>query len=470
MNSRVFMSIFVCAAIITLSGCASFSPRPLEPSQKASEFESRTLDSRELKRFLEENLKHEIKEWPVKKWDLDELTFAAVYFSPDMDVARARWGVAEAGIKSAGARPNPSVGYTTQYDAHSPAGLTPWTLGISFDIPIEVAGKRGYRISKAERLSNAARINIANAAWKVSSRLRSRLLSLYGARESESILQRKAAILEEMVKALEKRLKAGEVPQPDVTGARISLEEARSSLFKARGDRIESMALVADALGLPASAVEGVEFVFPFTDASVELPSSEIRRQALLNRTDVLASLEEYRASEAALQLEVAKQYPDIHLGPGYTWDQGIDKWALGFSIELPVLNRNEGPIAEAEARRVEAEADFNALQARIIGDIGRAVSGYGASVEKLEAEDKRLSEGRRRLKETEALFSSGEEDSLFLLGARLEIEAMNLSRLAALVDAQRFLGLLEDAVERPLKGSLFSIERYNSKSAGGRR
>lgn len=387
----------------------------------------------------------------MKEWDFDELALAALYFSPDMDIARARWGIADAGVKSAGARPNPSVGFATQFNADAVGGTSPWTLGLNLEIPVEVAGKRGYRISRAERLSNAARLNIANVAWKVRSRLRSRLLGLYAAEASEAILKRKAAIIEETVKALEERLKAGEIPQPEVTSARISLEEARSSLLKAQGGGVESMALAADALGLPASAVEVAELPFPFKDAPVELPSSEIRRQALLNRTDILGSIEEYMATEAALQLEVAKQYPDIRLGPGYSWDQGDNKWALGLAVTLPVFNMNEGPIADAEARRFEAEANFKAIQARIIGELGRAVSGYSLAVKKLEAGDKLLSEGRRRLKEAEALFNSGEEDFLFLLGARLEVEVINLSRLDAFVDAQRFLGLLEDAVERPL-------------------
>jgi outer membrane protein TolC len=35
----------------------------------------------------------------------------------------------------------------------------------------------------------------------------------------------------------------------------------------------------------------------------------------------VLAALADYAASEAALRLEIAKQYPDIHLNPGYQLD-----------------------------------------------------------------------------------------------------------------------------------------------------
>jgi outer membrane protein TolC len=53
--------------------------------------------------------------------------------------------------------------------------------------------------------------------------------------------------------------------------------------------------------------------------------------------------LQDYTASQAALQAEIAKQYPDLRLGPGYDWDQGDHKWLLlGISLTLPILNRNE--------------------------------------------------------------------------------------------------------------------------------
>ena len=106
-----------------------------------------------------------------------------------------------------------------------------------------------------------------------------------------------------------------------------------------------------------------------------DLTSAEARRAALQSRTDILAALAEYAASESALQLEIAKQYPDIHLSPGYQFDQGDNKWHLGLSAELPVLNRNQGPIAEAEARRAESAARFEALQAKVIAEIDRALA-----------------------------------------------------------------------------------------------
>ena len=80
-----------------------------------------------------------------------------------------------------------------------------------------------------------------------------------------------------------------------------------------------------------------------------------------------MGALADFAASQATLRLEIAKQYPDVRLSPGYQYDQGDNKWSLGLSVDLPVLNRNQGPIAEAKARRSEAAARFNAVQAKAL-------------------------------------------------------------------------------------------------------
>jgi len=126
---------------------------------------------------------------------------------------------------------------------------------------------------------------------------------------------------------------------------------------------------VTQAIGVPAAALSTVnislEWVLP---KETDLTSSQLRRQALCGRPDVLTLLAEYAASQSALQLEIARQYPDVHLGTGYQWDQEENKWSLGLTVELPLLNRNEGPIAEAKAARLQAAARLEALQQQCWG------------------------------------------------------------------------------------------------------
>ena len=99
----------------------------------------------------------------------------------DLDLARARWAVAEAGVITAGHRPNPAVGFSPIYVSNAAGNTLPWLFGLNFDIPIETAGKRGYRIAQARQLSAAAQFNIALVAWQVRSRVRASLLSLLAA-------------------------------------------------------------------------------------------------------------------------------------------------------------------------------------------------------------------------------------------------------------------------------------------------
>ena len=156
--------------IALLAGCAHFKSQPLAPQQTAAQLESRRLDDLGLKKFIEQNFGHDEPNWPPESWDLNSLTLVAFYFQPSLEVARAQWRVAQAGIKTAGGRPNPTLSLVPGYDTTSHSGLNPWFPAVSFDLPIETAGKRGTRIAEANHLSESARWDIVTAAWKVPQR------------------------------------------------------------------------------------------------------------------------------------------------------------------------------------------------------------------------------------------------------------------------------------------------------------
>jgi outer membrane protein TolC len=444
--------LLILATLVVLTGCVRFHSRPLSAEQTASAFEARSLDNSELQQFIAANLHQAVDPWPPASWDFSHLQLAAYYYHPDLDVARAKWGAAQAGVKTAGGRPNPVLNLSPEYG--SIPVPSPWVLGLSLDVPIETAGKRGYRIAEAKDLSESARLDLALAAWEVRSRLRERLVEWRAAGERQAGLQTELELQAEIVKVLEQRLDAGEASRPEVTLAQIALDQVRLAEIETRKQSAEGRVQVADALGLPVSALAGATISwteFESLPAAADLVSQDARRQALLNRADLLAALAEYAAGQSALQLEIAKQYPDLHLGPGYTFDQGQDKWALGLSLELPVVNRNRGPIAEAEARRAEAAARFVSLQARVLGEIDQAIAGYDAALEQLQTAEALLKSHQGQVDSAQALLERGEFDRLDLLSAQVELAAAQLGRLDAWLKAQEALGRLEDAVERPL-------------------
>ena len=444
---------FLIPFLILLAGCATFHREDLSPSQTASEFESRTLSGAELKKYLEQNLHKEIAPWPPEHWDFAMLELAALYYHPDMDVARARWGVAEAGVITAGARPNPAISLLGQHHSDTPGGVSVWTWGSSLDIPLETAGKRGYRIRKAEHLSEAARLNVATIEWKIRSRLRRNLLALYSSSERERLLKDELAIGRAIAGIFDCRLAAGESSGFEAMRSRVDLEKTSLLLSESRKKKAESRVSLAGAIGLPVDALNGITLSFGLFERQPEaVDPGEARKRALLGRPDIGAALAEYEAAQSALQLEIARQYPDIHIGPGYEWDQGDNKWSLGISLELPVLNRNEGPIKEASARRKEAAAKFRALQASVIGEIDTARASYREALKKLKTADSLVATEEDRMRMITKRFDSGDTDLLDLDLAKLDLSAAGLSRFDALVSAQEELGRLEDALQAPLE------------------
>lgn len=459
--------LLLCAASAALS-CATYAPKPLESVASARAFEARTLDDPGLRSYLAKNVSSGVAADSAAAWNLASLTLAAFYFHPDLDVARARWSSAKAGEQVAGARSNPSFTFTPEYKPVP--DLSPWTLGYALSIPIETAGKRGYRLGEARALSASARCEIATAAWRVRGGVRSAFLGHASAMRRAEILRAQEALASDVARAMQRRLETGEASRPDADRARQSLDEIRLSIAGAERESAGARAGLASSIGLAPSALDGVRIEpAPPLPALDSLPAmAALREEALSHRADMLALLAEYAASESALQLEIAKQYPDIQLGPGYAWDQGDRKWTLGFSMELPVFNRNEGPIAAAAARREETAARFRALQATVIGAVERSSADYARALHELDAANALVASKRRSERSVEAQFRLGASDRMDLLQARIETNAALLARLDVLAKAEDALGNLEDAVERPLDGPLAPSAEENPRREGG--
>jgi outer membrane protein TolC len=91
----------------------------------------------------------------------------------------------------------------------------------------------------------------------------------------------------------------------------------------------------------------------------------------------VRQALAQYSAAESALQLEIARQKPDFNIGPGYTLEERDSFFSPVFSVTLPIFNHNQGPIAEAEARRKQAARIPIATEARVTAEADQALVRY---------------------------------------------------------------------------------------------
>ena len=204
-------------------------------------------------------------------------------------------------------------------------------------------------------------------------------------------------------------------------------------------------------LGVSAAALNGLQLLAPMPVEPLSTRQlAAARHESLQTRADVLGALAHYEASQAELALEVAKQNPDLHLGPAYQWDQGENKWSLVLSLELPLFNRHEGPLAEAEARRREAAAQFIALQARALAEIDAAAAALSAAQSQVASQRHLQDEMELQQVRLETRLKAGGADQLEIQNARLEVAATALVLAEARARAALAAGRLEDALQVP--------------------
>jgi outer membrane protein TolC len=436
------------AALLILTSCIPYAPRPLDPAANAAAVEGRRLDDPALRVYAEQSLGHPFATWPPATWDLEALTAAALYFNPDVAVARAEHASALAAVTTAQERPNPAVNASLQHKDSDPA-LSPWVSSFGIDLTIETAGKRAARVAQANESAEAAQARIASVAWSVRSRLRARLLDVFAAELRTPVFTDEERIESDIVAIFAKRLELGEASRPDLSRARIALDQTRLLLLGARRAAAEGHAGVAGAIGIPDAALGAVDVQAFAVTPPGDLAAS--REAALTARPDVLAALHDFASADAALRLEVARQYPDVHFTPSFGWDQGTLTWLLGAAADVPLFHRHEGPIGEAVAKREEAAARFTAVQVAVLSSLDAAGQGVRFARERLDAAEALVKSQQTQFATVQRQFDAGEIDRLALRSSELEVAAARLARADAWIELQQALGATEDAMQRPL-------------------
>lgn len=434
-----------------LTGCVRYYAKPLNPVQFQTNFLDRTLQNPDLAAFVRAN-GSSAAVWPPGSLTLADANLIAAYFNPDLAVARAQLESARAAVITAGGRPNPELAGSAGYET-----VSGHPIAIHFDlgVPIETAGKRHYRILAAQKQLGAASIELQEAEWNTYVKARDAWFEDVSAQQSAIAYHAEAVERARAVSLLEQRLAVGEVSQTVVSQTRIVASEAALASATAEGRSKTAQADLAAALGVPSAAIENIpsdagEFTPPPSLQS--LPFFSVQQKGLLNRLDVRRVELEYAAAEAQLHLAIAQQYPDVQLDPTYEYQEGFHVYMFGPSFPVPVLNRNRGPIAEANARRTTTQARFEAIQDHAIGEMQHALAQYKAAlIQYQEANDHWLKLERGQERRTERAVQVGNEDQLALTGARVETTVAQRARTDALQKAWVAYAALENSVQVPL-------------------
>lgn len=373
-------------------------------------------------------------------YTLEALIDRALNESPALATSRAQQAEARAGLITARALPNPEIviepGRLVPRLPGEPAGAS---TALSLAQPIENPRLRAARSASAE-----ARVVVALAETGVTqSRLvaavRERFFELLRLRAEQQALQEDLILTEQIRDRIEVRVRAGEAPRFDSLRAEGEVAGVRRSLEATR-------------LRIREAQVGMRQLVGPSLESEFELGTSDIdsrmlgeadylalRRRVEDRNPEIALAREQWSAADRQIALERTRIVPQLTVRASHEHDPAARLTRLGMQVSLPLLDRREGPIAEAIAqaerarvalvqRRFETEAAFEG-----------AWQAYQVARSQVQAiEGGVLARARQVLAIAEAAYRLGERGILEYLDAQRQFRLVRNDLIAARFDLQR--------------------------------
>lgn len=231
----------------------------------------------------------------------------------------------------------------------------PWITGFSVGFTIPLSGVPKLEAKAAELYAEADRAEIRAAEAEVAASARIALVKLVSFKESAARLKRELEDekLKNAFAQVEALVEAGELTKSDLAAARQRLHRCRHALGEFEGSIAEAEAELRDVLGVGPR----VKLIVP--DAEVHLEHRHHHTEGenalkLVGHPKVAAALARLKGDEAQLKAEIRRQYPDLKLGPSYSYEDGANRAGFTAGITLPLWNRNRKGIAEATGVRDE--------------------------------------------------------------------------------------------------------------------
>ncbi len=419
-------------ALVALHGCVRYVPQPIEPAMHAGAYRARRLSDPRLLDW--------VARWTDRpaagRWTDRQLALAALGLRAELARARAEWRAALAAERTAGARPSPGVAAGVERAVSGSDGASPWVVSLGALWSVELGGKRGARLQRARARSAVAEAELRRTAWRIASETRAAALALASADADRADAEREAGTLTEVESLERARYEEAALTAAELARTAGEVQEARFRASAAEAAVIDARATLAALTALPPAALDGaVVEVEPGSGCAVlaALGDDSLAALALTRRPEIGAALAEYAMAEAGLRGEVARQYPDLDLGPGFVWDQGVHRWTLALALPNLLKFRNRAAIDEAVAVRAAAAARVAEIQDALLGDAARAAGRCRGARLEAAAADSQVVLAERQATLARAAYERGETSRLDpVLAALGVVRAERARRLQA--------------------------------------
>jgi cobalt-zinc-cadmium efflux system outer membrane protein len=403
---------------------------------------------------------------PATPLTLDQAIQTAITNNPQVKAAQARLGVSDAEIQTASALPNPTL--------LSDNGIAEKTYRLGVTQTLEMGGKRKQRVAVAHAQREVLQAEINTQLLELKTEVRRAYTQLYNAQERQRTYENILQVTQELVAIAQNREKAGDVSKLDVlqtdimrvnanNDLQISAVEvlnARNRLNALLNQPLTTELALAPPNTVPTLAptlapVQPVPPTGPILQGGVSQLDADLDNliaEALNRRPELQQNLRNIEVTRHQTALARANRIPDLTLaaGPDLVTEPGqkeVSVFIMG-NLELPLFNRQQGPLLEAQARRMQLSQEQAALKNRITLEVTNAFTNFKANQARIHRyESELLPYSVAVVDKSRLAFQEGKTSILTPISAQQAYMKTRLGYLQALTDFQNNISDLERAV-----------------------
>lgn len=402
-----------------------------------------------------------------------ELTLAlasavALARSPALEGFSWELRASEARLLQAGLRPNP----TLDAELEDVAGTGPFNgtkqaqTTLLLSQMIELGGKRAARRDAAAAGRDLTEREYEIKRVEVLAEVAEKFITLLAMQHEVALTRETTSLGEAVLRTARERVRAGKVSAIEekkalvaVSRHRINQQNAENKLAVARAQMAAMWASTSPAFERADGPLFHIVPVAPFEELAARLAAGPEQAR--------WAAEQQLRAAEA--RLAHIRRIPNVTVGGGVRRFEGSDDSAFvfGFTVPLPVADRNQGHRAEAQAREHVTAADARASGIRlhtVLFGLYQELSHAAKALESLESEIVPLATSTLTL--SEQAFRSGRSSYLELLDAQRTFVDVRRERIDVAATYQRLLLGIERLLGAPIHSASITSAQDSTEAA----
>jgi cobalt-zinc-cadmium efflux system outer membrane protein len=398
-----------------------------------------------------------------RSFNLRQAVEFALDHNGDLKALREEKGVREAGKIRADVYPNPVLeldGTTGEITGSRFEN----TLSIGISQEILTAGKRGKRLTVAGREAESFDRQFDNSARLLAEEVKGTFYDFLLAEKRVELAERSIALNSQLLDITRQRFDAGDVPELDLNLARVEVARSEERKAAAERDLHPARSRLLTLLGLPVT--EQAECKGSLEEAALTKGVDELKVAALAARPDLKALAAEREKGEAETALARAERIPNLTVGIGYQRENSAidvsgeevksrdNLIALKLSIPIPLFDRNQAGVREAQAKKLSAESRYDFGRLAVEREVETAYARLLAAEKSVSIYAKGIiPQLEENLKLTQEAYRLGEVGILTVIEEQKKFFEVNEGYLVALHARQTALAKLESVTVTGLDG-----------------